>query len=270
MAPLTRSRANADGMPGPLAATYYGRRASLGLIITEGTQSSADGQGYPNTPGIHTPEQIAGRREVADAVHAGGGTPVIQLMHVGRMSHPDDTPHHRQPAAPSTISADQDIFTATGPKKTPLPREPSSQDTQNTIADFRHAAASALAVGADGVEIHGANGYLLHQFLGAGEDVPGAAAGFPRRLPTGPLDHEIRRPAPGQGRGLETSRAVRRVLSPGRLAAAGETAIHLGPALLPASCGLPVNSGEQPSDVHAGPPRFRHDPILTLLRVGFT
>ncbi|GHA69664.1 alkene reductase [Streptomyces tauricus] len=165
MAPLTRSRANADGTPGPLAATYYGQRASLGLIITEGTQPSADGQGYPNTPGIHTPEQTAGWREVADAVHAGGGTLFIQLMHVGRMSHPDNTPHHRQPVAPSALSADQDMFTATGQKKTPVPRELSIQDIQATVADFRHAAASAIAAGADGVEIHGANGYLLHQFL---------------------------------------------------------------------------------------------------------
>ncbi|NBE51918.1 alkene reductase [Streptomyces boluensis] len=165
MAPLTRSRANADGTPGPLAAAYYGQRASLGLIITEGTQPSADGQGYPNTPGIHTAEQIAGWREIADAVHAGGGALFIQLMHVGRMSHPDNTPHHRQPVAPSSISADQEIFTATGPKKTPVPRELSVQDIQTTIADFRHAAASAIAAGADGVEIHGANGYLLHQFL---------------------------------------------------------------------------------------------------------
>ncbi|MGW4234792.1 alkene reductase [Streptomyces sp. NPDC004980] len=165
MAPLTRSRANADGTPGQLAATYYGQRASLGLIITEGTQPSADGQGYPNTPGIHTPEQIAGWREVADAVHAGGGALFIQLMHVGRMSHPDNTPHRRRPVAPSAISADQDMFTATGPKKTPEPRELSVQDIRTTIADFRHAAASAIAAGADGVEIHGANGYLLHQFL---------------------------------------------------------------------------------------------------------
>ncbi|MFJ8620612.1 alkene reductase [Streptomyces clavifer] len=165
MAPLTRSRANADGTPGPLAATYYSQRASLGLIITEGTQPSADGQGYPNTPGIHTPEQVAGWREVTDAVHAGGGALFIQLMHVGRMSHPDNTPHHRRPVAPSAISADRDIFTATGPKKTPVPRELNIQDIQTTIADFRHAAASAIAAGADGVEIHGANGYLLHQFL---------------------------------------------------------------------------------------------------------
>ncbi|MFH8738237.1 alkene reductase [Streptomyces sp. NPDC017964] len=165
LSPLTRSRANADGTPGPLAATYYGQRASLGLLITEGTQPSDDGQGYPNTPGIYTPEHIEGWRKVADAVHAGGGALFIQLMHVGRMSHPDNTPYHRQSVAPSAISADDDIFTATGLQKTPAPREMTVQDIQATIAEFRHAAASAIAAGADGVEIHGANGYLLHQFL---------------------------------------------------------------------------------------------------------
>ncbi|MEU1449786.1 alkene reductase [Streptomyces mirabilis] len=165
LSPLTRSRANADGTPGPLAATYYAQRASLGLLITEGTQPSDDGQGYPNTPGIYTHEQIEGWRKVADAVHAGGGALFIQLMHVGRVSHPDNTPHHRQAVAPSAISADDDIFTATGLQKTPGPREMTAQDIQTTIADFRHAAASAIAAGADGVEIHGANGYLLHQFL---------------------------------------------------------------------------------------------------------
>ncbi|MET7353914.1 alkene reductase [Streptomyces mirabilis] len=165
LSPLTRSRANADGTPGPLAATYYAQRASLGLLITEGTQPSDDGQGYPNTPGIYTHEQIEGWRKVADAVHAGGGALFIQLMHVGRVSHPDNTPHHRQSVAPSAISADDDIFTATGLQKTPGPREMTAQDIQTTIADFRHAAASAIAAGADGVEIHGANGYLLHQFL---------------------------------------------------------------------------------------------------------
>ncbi len=165
LAPMTRSRAKPDGAPGELAAAYYGQRASLGLIITEGTQPSEDGQGYLNTPGIHTPEHVEGWRKVADAVHAGGGALLIQLMHVGRMSHPDNTPHHRLPVAPSAISAEQDMFTATGPQQTPVPRELSADDIQATIADFRHAAASAVAAGADGVEIHGANGYLLHQFL---------------------------------------------------------------------------------------------------------
>lgn len=165
LAPMTRNRANPDGTPGDLAATYYGQRASLGLVITEGVQPSADGQGYPNTPGIYTPEHIAGWANVADAVHAESGALFIQLMHAGRVSHPDNTPHHRAPVAPSAISADQDIMTPTGQQKTPTPRELSSQDIHGVIAEFRHAAASAIAAGADGVEIHGANGYLLHQFL---------------------------------------------------------------------------------------------------------
>jgi N-ethylmaleimide reductase len=165
LAPMTRSRANPDGTPSDLAVQYYGQRSSLGLIITEGAQPSEDGQGYIDTPGIYTPGHVEGWRKIADAVHAGGGAVFIQLMHVGRMSHPDNTPHHRLPVAPSAISADQDMFTATGPQKTPIPRELSTEDIQTTIAEFRHAAASAIAAGADGVEIHGANGYLLHQFL---------------------------------------------------------------------------------------------------------
>ena len=165
LAPMTRNRANPDGTPGDLAAEYYGQRASLGLIITEGTQPSEDGQGYVNTPGIHTPEQVAGWAKVADAVHENGGHLFIQLMHVGRISHPDNTPHHRQPVAPSAISAEQDMFTSEGPKKTPVPRELSVAEIRDVVGEFRHAAASAIAAGADGVEIHAANGYLLHQFL---------------------------------------------------------------------------------------------------------
>lgn len=165
MAPMTRNRANSDGTPGALAATYYGQRASLGLIITEGTQPCEDGQGYLNTPGIYTPEHIAGWRQVAEAVHAGGGVLFIQLMHAGRMAHPDNTVHHRQPVAPSAISAEEDIVTASGPQKTPVPRELSHEDVQATIGHFAHAAASAIDAGADGVEIHAANGYLPHQFL---------------------------------------------------------------------------------------------------------
>lgn len=165
LAPMTRSRANPDGTVGELAAEYYGQRASLGLVISEGTQPSPDGQGYQNTPGIYTPEHVEGWRKVADAVRAGGGALFIQLMHAGRVAHPDNTTHHRLPVAPSAISAGQDIFTPAGPLKTPVPRELGAEDIQATIADFRHAAASAIAAGADGVEIHGANGYLLHQFL---------------------------------------------------------------------------------------------------------
>ncbi|WP_218712329.1 alkene reductase [Arthrobacter sp. BF1] len=165
LAPMTRNRAQADGTPGDLVAEYYGQRASLGLLITEGVQPSADGQGYLNTPGIYTPEHIAGWRKVADAVHTGGGSLFIQLMHAGRTSHPDNTPHHRQPVAPSAISAGVEIGTPSGQQPTPVPRELSIEDIQATIAEFVHAAASAIAAGADGVEIHGANGYLLHQFL---------------------------------------------------------------------------------------------------------
>lgn len=165
LAPMTRNRASAEGTPGDLAAEYYGQRASLGLLISEGTQPSADGQGYFSTPGIYTQEHVEGWRAVADAVHAGGGHLFVQLMHVGRISHPDNTPHHRQPVAPSAISAEQEIFTSTGPQQTPVPRALSSEEIGATIADFRHAAASAVAAGADGVEIHAANGYLLHQFL---------------------------------------------------------------------------------------------------------
>ncbi len=165
LAPMTRNRSNADGTPGEHVAQYYAQRASLGLVITEGTQPSADGQGYFNTPGIYTEEHIAGWRKVADEVHAEGGHLFIQLMHAGRSAHPDNTPHHRQPVAPSAISAEQEIFTLEGKKQTPVPRELSREDIQEVIGEFRHAAASAIAAGADGVEIHTANGYLLHQFL---------------------------------------------------------------------------------------------------------
>jgi len=165
LAPMTRNRAEPDGTPGDLVAEYYGQRASLGLIITEGTQPSDDGQGYFGTPGIYTEQHVAGWRKVADAVHAQDGSLYIQLMHAGRISHPDNTPHHRQPVAPSAIAPEQEIFTASGPKPIPTPRELSVAEIQSTIAEFRHAAASAIAAGADGVEIHGANGYLLHQFL---------------------------------------------------------------------------------------------------------
>ncbi|RPE77837.1 MULTISPECIES: alkene reductase [unclassified Frondihabitans] len=165
LAPMTRSRAEADGTPGALVAEYYGQRASLGLLISEGTQPSDDGQGYLNTPGIYTPGHTAGWRHVADAIHSAGGHLFIQLMHVGRISHPDNTPHHRQPIAPSPIAANQDMFTPSGLQATPEPRQMTPGDIADVIGQFRHAAASAIEAGADGVEIHAANGYLLHQFL---------------------------------------------------------------------------------------------------------
>ncbi|WP_033329355.1 alkene reductase [Streptomyces yerevanensis] len=165
MAPMTRDRSTPEGIPTELNAEYYAQRASHALIITEGTQPNADGQGYLLTPGIYSEEHIAGWRKVTDAVHGVDGRIVIQLMHVGRMSHPDNTPHHRQPVAPSPVRPAGTMFTPSGPQEMPVPRELSTEEVAATVEDFRRAAAAAVAAGADGVEIHGANGYLVHQFL---------------------------------------------------------------------------------------------------------
>lgn len=165
MAPLTRSRAQFDGTPGELAAEYYAQRAGVGLIITEATQPSDDGQGYLATPGIYTQAHVAGWKRITDAVHDRGCRIFIQLMHVGRISHPDNTPHHRQALAPSAIAPGAPIFTPTGMQDVPVPREMSLEDIRQTQADFVHAARCAIEAGADGVEIHAANAYLLHQFL---------------------------------------------------------------------------------------------------------
>ena len=165
MAPMTRDRSTPEGMPTELNAEYYAQRASHALIITEGTQPNADGQGYLLTPGIYSEEHIAGWRKVTDAVHGVGGRIVIQLMHAGRMSHPDNTPHRRQPVAPSPVQPAGTMFTPSGPQEMPVPRELSTEEVAATVEDFRRAAAAAIAAGADGVEIHGANGYLVHQFL---------------------------------------------------------------------------------------------------------
>jgi N-ethylmaleimide reductase len=165
LSPMTRGRAQFDGTPGELAPVYYEQRASVGLIVTEGTQPSDDGQGYTLTPGIYTPAHTAGWRKVTDAVHARGGRIFIQLMHAGRVSHPDNTPHHRQPVAPSAIAPGTQMFTATGMQDIPAPRALTAEEVRETIADFRHSARSAIEAGADGIEVHGANSYLPHQFL---------------------------------------------------------------------------------------------------------
>ncbi len=165
MAAMTRNRVRPDGAPTSINATYYEQRASFGLTISEGTQPSDDGQGYLLTPGIYTPEHIAGWKRVTDAVHAAGGRFFIQFMHVGRIAHPDNTPHHRQPVAPSAVRPAGKMITANGPQDMPVPHELTIDEISATIGDFRHAAASAIAAGADGVELHGANGYLIHQFL---------------------------------------------------------------------------------------------------------
>lgn len=165
MAPMTRSRAKPDGSPGDLAAEYYGQRAGVGLIVAEGTQPSDDGQGYLFTPGIYTDAQVAGWKKITDAVHAGGSRIFIQLMHAGRMSHPDNTPHHRQGVAPSAVAPGAEMFTARGMKKIPEPRALSVEEIRQTVEDFRYAARRAIEAGADGVEIHGANAYLIQQFF---------------------------------------------------------------------------------------------------------
>jgi N-ethylmaleimide reductase len=165
MAPMTRSRARFDGTPGDLAAEYYSQRASVGLIVTEGTQPSDDGQGYLATPGIYRPAHVAGWKKVTKAVHDKGGHIFLQIMHAGRMSHPDNTPHHRQAVAPSAIAPGSQMFTATGMQDMPTPRALTTEEVRQTVADFRVAARRAIEAGADGIEIHGANGYLVHQFL---------------------------------------------------------------------------------------------------------
>lgn len=165
MAPMTRSRAQQDGTPGELSAEYYAQRASVGLIITEGAQPSDDGQGYLTTPGIYTDAHIQGWKKTIDAVHAKGGHIFIQLMHAGRMSHPDNTPHHRLGVAPSAIPPKTGMFTATGMQDIPTPKALTIEEIKQTIQDFKHAAKSAIQAGADGIEIHGANAYLIQQFL---------------------------------------------------------------------------------------------------------
>jgi N-ethylmaleimide reductase len=165
MAPMTRDRATPEGVPTPLNATYYAQRASCGLIISEGTQPSEAGQGYLLTPGIYTKEQIAGWRLVTDAVHAAGGRIFIQLMHVGRIAHPDNSPGGGVPVGASAVRALGQMFTVKGMQDFPEPRELDIGEIATTIDDFRRAAACAVEAGADGVELHGANGYLIHQFL---------------------------------------------------------------------------------------------------------
>src|SRR5258708_1446494 len=165
MAPMNRSRAEFDGTPGELAAEYYAQRASVGLIVAEGTQPSDDGQGYLTTPGIYSPAHIVGWKNVTAAVHDKGGHIFVQIMHAGRMSHPDNTPHHRHAVAPSAIAPGTQMFTESGLLDIPTPRALTTEEVRRTVTDFRLAARCAIEAGADGVEIHGATGYLVRQFF---------------------------------------------------------------------------------------------------------
>ena len=168
MAPMTRIRAHADGVPGELAATYYSQRASAGLIVTEATQISPMGKGYINTPGIHSAEQVQAWSRVVDAVHQSGGRIFLQLWHVGRISHSSLLPNRAQPVAPSAIRANSRTFIATGPIEVSEPVALTISGIKETLEDYRRAAGNAKEAGFDGVEIHGANGYLIDQFLRTG------------------------------------------------------------------------------------------------------
>lgn len=165
MAPLTRNRAVAGLVPNPLAVEYYRQRASAGLIVTEATQVSDTAQGYQDTPGIFTTAQVAGWRPVTDAVHAAGGRIFVQIWHVGRVSHRSLQPGGAAPLAPSAIKAATKTFVNNGFADVDEPRAIELAEIPGIVDDFRKAAAKAVEAGFDGVEIHGANGYLIDQFL---------------------------------------------------------------------------------------------------------
>src|ERR1700754_4281093 len=171
MAPLTRNRATPPGMvPGPLAAEYYGQRASAGLLVTEASQVSQQGMGYQDTPGIYSKEQVAGWRKVTDRVHERGGRIFIQIWHVGRVSHDSLQPGGGKPVAPSAIRAKGKTFVNNTFTDISEPRALELSEIPGIIDDFRRGAVNALAAGFDGVEIHGANGYLLDQFAKDGSN----------------------------------------------------------------------------------------------------
>jgi N-ethylmaleimide reductase len=169
MAPLTRNRSNMEGVPQDINVTYYQQRASAGLIITEATPISAMGHGYPLLPGIYTDAQVAGWKKVTDAVHAKGGKIVIQLWHVGRISHPSLL-NGATPVAPSAIKPAGKAFTFDGLVDYVEPRALDASELPDIVADYVHATQCALKAGFDGVEIHSANGYLLDQFLRDGSN----------------------------------------------------------------------------------------------------
>ncbi len=165
MAPMTRNRAGPGNAPTALNATYYAQRASAGLIVTEATQVSPQGLGYPGTPGIHSAEQVAGWKLVTEAVHAAGGQIFLQLWHVGRISHPSLQPGGALPVAPSAIAPAGQAWTLDGMKPYVTPHALTESEIKGVVEDYRRGAANAKSAGFDGVELHGANGYLIDQFL---------------------------------------------------------------------------------------------------------
>lgn len=166
MAPMTRSRANDEGVQPEIVAEYYTQRASGGLIITEATNVSPFAKGYVRTPGIYTDEQIESWRRVTEAVHEKGGKIYLQIFHTGRIALPDFLPGNAQPVAPSPVAAEGQNYTDQGMKNFVEPRALETEEIKEIVKHFALAAKNAIAAGFDGVELHGANGYLVHQFLG--------------------------------------------------------------------------------------------------------
>ncbi|MFG3409013.1 alkene reductase [Streptomyces sp. NPDC048142] len=171
MAPMTRVRAASGGLATPSMATYYAQRATAGLIVSEGVQPSVVGQSNPGTPGLHTDEQVASWRPVTAAVHANGGRIFAQIMHGGRVSHPDTT--GLRPVGPSAVAAVGDVFTPTGPQPAPMPRALETAEVPEHVESYASAARRAVEAGFDGVELHGANGYLISQFLSSNANLRG-------------------------------------------------------------------------------------------------
>ncbi|WP_217558228.1 alkene reductase [Streptomyces sp. GbtcB6] len=169
MAPMTRVRATADGQATPSMATYYAQRATAGLLVTEGVQPSLIGQSNPGTPGLHTDGQTASWRQVTEAVHTNGGRIFAQLMHGGRVSHPDTT--GLPPVGPSAVPAVGEVFTPTGPQPAPTPRALETHEVPEHAESYAQAARRAVEAGFDGVELHGASGYLISQFLSSNANV---------------------------------------------------------------------------------------------------
>lgn len=164
MAPMTRCRALAGAVPNPMAATYYAQRASAGLIISEGSQVSPMGVGFMGTPGLHSEEQTEGWKPIVEAVHRAGGRIFAQLWHVGRVSHPDLL-GGQVPIGPSAIASEGEVHTPNGKQAPVTPRALEIDEIPGVVEEFERAARNAKTAGFDGVEIHGANGYLLDQFL---------------------------------------------------------------------------------------------------------
>lgn len=166
MPPLTRNRADEDCVQNAKAPLYYGQRNTAGLVICEATQISPDATGYPRTPGIWTEQQTARWKEVVDAIHKGGAKAVLQFWHCGRISHQDNQPEGKQPIAPSAVKPNNPIWSdkAGGMVDNPMPREMTEADIRYVIDSYRKACQNAKAAGFDGVELHGANGYLIDQF----------------------------------------------------------------------------------------------------------